>query len=140
MSRQSSHRPTRSVVATALATVALLLAACSPTTAELTDPAEILQAGAASLGEMETVHLRGAIDGEIPLELGGIGGGAFHAAVPAEVGVGAVGVALVVGDVVLEVVRHQIVQREAVVTSDEVDAVYGKPALRLIEVAAPGQS
>jgi len=76
MSRQPSRRPVRSVVATALATVALFLAACSPTTAELTDPSEVLQAGAASLGEMETVHLRGAIDGEIPLELGGIGGGA----------------------------------------------------------------
>jgi hypothetical protein len=65
------------VVATTLATLALLLAACSPSTvAELTDPAEILQAGAASLGEMETVHLRGAVDGELPLDLGGLGGGA----------------------------------------------------------------
>jgi hypothetical protein len=74
MSLQPSHRPTRSAIAAALATVALLLAACSPTTAELTDPAEILQAGAASLGEMETLHLRGLVEGELPLAIGGGGG------------------------------------------------------------------
>jgi hypothetical protein len=76
MSRQRSLRTTRSVVATALATIVLVLAACSPSTPELTDPAEILQAGAASLGEMETVHLRGVVDGDLPLDLGGLGGGA----------------------------------------------------------------
>lgn len=76
MSRQPSHRPARPVAATALAIVVLLLVACSPSTPELTAPGEILQAGAASLGEMETVHVRGAIDGELPLELGGVGGGA----------------------------------------------------------------
>ena len=37
---------------------------------------EILQAGAASLGEMGTFHLRGAIDGEVALDIGGTGGGA----------------------------------------------------------------
>ncbi len=76
MPRQPSHRPTWSVTVAALATVALLLAACSPTTAELTDPAEILQAGAVSLGEMETAHVRGTVDGELPLDIGGAGGGA----------------------------------------------------------------
>jgi len=36
--------------------------------------------------------------------------------------VGAVAVVLAVGDVVLDVVRHEVVQREAVVRRDEVDA------------------
>lgn len=74
--RPASRPALRPAVVAALAAVALVVAACSPTATELTDPAEILQAGAASLGEMETVHLRGAIDGEIPLDIGGAGGGA----------------------------------------------------------------
>ncbi len=71
-------RPRRlalSVIA-GLAFVALVAAACGSSTAPLTDPVEILQAGAASLGEMKTVHLRGAIEGDVRLDLGGAGGGA----------------------------------------------------------------
>jgi hypothetical protein len=56
--------------------IALVAAACGSSAPALTDPVEILQAGAASLGEMKTVHLRGVIEGEISLDLGGAGGGA----------------------------------------------------------------
>ncbi len=59
-----------------VALVAFVVAACGSRTAPLTDPVEILQAGAASLGEMKTVHIRGAIEGEVSLDLGGVGGGA----------------------------------------------------------------
>ena len=58
-----------------LALLALVTAACGSSTAALTDPGEILQKGAASLGEMKTFHLRGTIDGAVPLDLGGLGGG-----------------------------------------------------------------
>jgi hypothetical protein len=70
-----STRPLRPLAAV-LAMLALLLAACGPSQPELTDPVEILQAGAASLGEMETLHVRGLVEGEIPLAIGGAGGGA----------------------------------------------------------------
>lgn len=63
-----------SAAAVALAAVALLAAACGPSQPELSDPVEILQAGAASLGEMETLHVRGLVEGEIPLAIGGGGG------------------------------------------------------------------
>jgi hypothetical protein len=72
-----TRRPAPRVAAIAL--VALVVAACgagataAPT---LTDPAEILQAGAASLGEMDTLHVRGLVEGELPLDIGGVGGGA----------------------------------------------------------------
>jgi hypothetical protein len=62
----------------ASAVFALVVAACgagataAPT---LTDPVEILQAGAASLGEMKTLHVRGLVEGELPLDVGGAGGG-----------------------------------------------------------------
>jgi hypothetical protein len=60
-----------------LATLALAVAACGgPSAPALTDPAEILQKGAASLGQLKTVHLRGTVDGEIAIDAGGIGGGA----------------------------------------------------------------
>ena len=55
----------------------------------------------------------------------GIVGGAFDAAIPASVVVGAVAVLLAVRLVVLLVVGDQIVQGEAVVTGDEVDALLG---------------
>lgn len=58
-----------------LALLALVAAACGPNTPALTDPVQILQKGAASLGEMKTFHLRGTIDGEVPLDLGGMGDG-----------------------------------------------------------------
>lgn len=58
-----------------LAFLALVAAACGPNTPALTDPGEILRKGAASLGEIKTFHLRGTVDGEVPLDLGGVGGG-----------------------------------------------------------------
>jgi hypothetical protein len=58
-----------------LAVLAFAAAACGPGTPALTDPGEILQKGAASLGEMRTFHLRGTVDGEVPLSIGGGGGG-----------------------------------------------------------------
>lgn len=58
-----------------LALLALVAAACGPTAPALTDPGQILQKGAASLGVMKTFHLRGTVDGEVPLNLGGVGVG-----------------------------------------------------------------
>ena len=69
-----ADRPARLVLAAMLVAIVFATAACSPTKAELTDPVEILQAGAASLGDMKSFHLRGAVDGEIPLSIGGGGG------------------------------------------------------------------
>ena len=68
---RSARRP----LAATLALLALAAAACGPGTPALTDPGEILQNGAASLGEMRTFHVRGTVDGEVPLDLGGAGGG-----------------------------------------------------------------
>jgi hypothetical protein len=73
MTRLFPRRAPPPSVAAGLVVLALAVAACGPGTPELTDPVEILQAGAASLGELETVHLRGAVDGEV--DVGGIGGG-----------------------------------------------------------------
>jgi hypothetical protein len=70
--RIHSGRRSRPIVAGLGA--ALAVAACGPSTPPLSDPAEILQAGAASLGTIDTVHLRGAIDGLLPIDLGGSGG------------------------------------------------------------------
>lgn len=73
------HRRSAPPIVAVVALVALLVAACgtgataAPT---LTDPAEILQAGAASLGEMETLQVRGLVEGELPLDIGGVGSGA----------------------------------------------------------------
>lgn len=66
------------LAACTLAVIVLVAAACGSgsTAPALTDPVQILQKGAASLGEMKTFHLRGAIDGEVPLSIGGQGGGA----------------------------------------------------------------
>jgi hypothetical protein len=72
-------RPRRFAPPPVIAVLALLVlaaAACGPSVPALTDPAEILQKGAASLGTLKTVHVRGAIDGEVPLSIGGAGGGA----------------------------------------------------------------
>ncbi len=77
MLHSASGRAYRPLLAAALATIVLVaVAACGPSATPLTDPVEILQAGAASLGELETVHLRGAIDGEVAINALGIGGGA----------------------------------------------------------------
>ena len=65
---------------------------------------------------------------------------AHHAAVPGEVVVAAVAVALAVGVVVLGVVGHQVVQREAVVRDHKVDPVVRLPARqRSASVQAPSQ-
>jgi len=74
---RSSWPPATAVPALlALAVIALVAAAgCGPGAPPLTDPAQILQKGAASLGEMRTFHLRGTVDGEVTLSIGGVGGG-----------------------------------------------------------------
>jgi hypothetical protein len=74
MTRLPSPPAARPALLLALVAVVLATVACSPAKAELTDPVQILQAGATSLGDMKSFHLRGAIDGEIPLSLGGAGG------------------------------------------------------------------
>jgi len=74
---RSSWPPASAVPALlALAVIAQVAAAgCGPGTPALSDPAEILQEGAASLGEMKTFRLRGTVDGEVPLSIGPPGGG-----------------------------------------------------------------
>src|SRR6516165_6963829 len=71
---------------------------------------------------------------------GGIVGRPLGAAVPRKVVVVAVAVALAVGLVVLAVVGHQVVEGEAVVAGDEVDAVAGHALLPLVEVGAAGEA
>ena len=66
-------------------------------------------------------------------------GRALDAAVPAQVVVGAVAVVLAVRLVVLPVVRDQVVQREAVVAGDEVDALLRLPLLVAVQVRAAEQ-
>src|SRR5205085_10856326 len=70
----------------------------------------------------------------------GIVARAFDAAVPAVVVVGAVVVPFAVGLVVLLVVRDEVVQREAIVAGDEVDAVDRQMAARLVEIGAAGHA
>src|SRR6516162_3677733 len=83
-------------------------------------------------------------DGEVldlpfPQRLDGwIVGWAFAAAVPAQVFVDAVAVTLAVGVVVLVVVGDQVVEREAVVASNEVDTIDGEMAAGLVYVGAAG--
>jgi hypothetical protein len=74
MSRRAARRP--AFVAFVALAAAFALAACGSGTPTLTDPIEILQKGAASLGELKSVHVRGAIDGEVALDIGGLGSGA----------------------------------------------------------------
>jgi hypothetical protein len=74
-----SCRPRRPLAAASAALVAVALAVigaagCGQGTPALTDPAQILQKGAASLGEMKSFRLRGTVDGEVPLSIGGAGG------------------------------------------------------------------
>jgi hypothetical protein len=77
MSRLTVSRRARPAFTGALAALAIVLVAgCAPSTPALTDPGQILQKGAASLGEMKSFHVRGAIDGEVPLSIGGAGGSA----------------------------------------------------------------
>jgi hypothetical protein len=65
-----------------------------------------------------------------------IRGFSLDAAVPAYVVVAAIAIALAVPFVVLAVVADEVVEREAVVAGDVVDAVAGKPAAA-VEVGAP---
>ena len=64
----------------------------------------------------------------------------FDAAVPAQVVVDAVAVALAVRLVVLVVVGDEVVEREAVVRGDEVDAVRRAAAAALVDVRAAGDA
>ena len=68
--------------------------------------------------------------------IGGVVGRPLHPAVPAQVPVAAVAVALAVRLVVLRVVRDEVVEREAVVAGDEVDAGPGLAVLVAVDVRA----
>ena len=70
---------------------------------------------------------------------GGIVGRSFHAAVPTQVVGRAIQVVVTVRFVVLGVVGHQVVQREAVMAGDEVDALLRLPLLVSEHVGAAGQ-
>ena len=61
----------------------------------------------------------------------------FHAAIPTSVIVGAVAILFPVCLIVLGVVAHQILQSEAVVRGDEVDAGIGTPSAACVEIARP---
>src|SRR5690606_31636253 len=74
------------------------------------------------------------------LEDARIVGLALYTRVPRDVVVAAVAVALAVGLVVLLVVGDEVVQRETVVSGDEVDAGIRQPAVALVEVAAARES
>ena len=72
--------------------------------------------------------------------IAGSSAGTFHAAIPTVVGVAAVGVIVAVRQVVLLVVRDQIVQREAIVAGHEVDAVIRLARAGQIEVGTSQQA
>ena len=73
-----------------------------------------------------------------PLD-GRVVGRPFDAAVPAAVVVGAVAVVFAVGLVVLVVVGDEVVEREAVVAGDEVDALLGLALLVAVDLGAADQ-
>src|SRR6266496_893988 len=78
----------------------------------------------------------------LPLPQGdhlGVVGRPLGAAVPGAVVVAAVAVVLAVGLVVLLVVADQVVEGEAVVSGDEVDAGVGTAAVRLVQVRGAGE-
>src|SRR5262249_62049396 len=70
----------------------------------------------------------------------GIVARAFRAAVPGAVEVLSVAVVVAIGLVVLLVVGDQVLQREAIVAGDEVDARVRPPAVVLIEVGGPREA
>src|SRR5262249_1154278 len=70
---------------------------------------------------------------------GGVVRRSFRAAVPTMVVVGAVLVARAGGLVVLVVVADEVLEREAVVARNEVDAGVGPPAALFVEIAAAGE-
>ena len=63
-------------------------------------------------------------------------GGSLHAAIPAQIVIGAVAVVLAIGLVVLVVVRHQIIEGEAVMAGHEIDALLGLALLVSVDVRA----
>src|SRR5262245_2941151 len=65
---------------------------------------------------------------------GGIVGRTLHTAVPAVVVVAAVLIVLTIGVIVFVVVTDQVVEREAIVTGDEIDAGIGLPPIALVQV------
>ena len=65
---------------------------------------------------------------------------AFGAAVPTVVVVRAIAIFLAVRLVMFLVVAHEIAQREAVVSGDEIEARARAPAIVCVEIAAAGQS
>jgi hypothetical protein len=68
-----------------------------------------------------------------PLD-GWVVGRAFQAAVPAQVVVDTVAIGLAVFLIVLVVIAHQVVEGEAVVAINEIDAIDGQMAAALIYV------
>ena len=71
---------------------------------------------------------------------GQIVGGAFDAAVPTDVVVGAVAIVFAVGFVVFVVVADQVGQREAVVAGDEIDAGVRPPAAPFVQIARAAEA
>src|SRR5262245_105159 len=67
-------------------------------------------------------------------------GGTFDAVVTAVVVVVAVPVVLAVIEIVLALVAHQVVEREAVVGGDEIDTVIRPAAARLVKIAGACES
>ena len=58
----------------------------------------------------------------------------FMPTVPAEVVIGPIAVLLTVRIIVLAIVGHQVIQGEAIVSNDEVDALVGFPACMLLKL------
>src|SRR5208282_5690787 len=65
---------------------------------------------------------------------GGVVGGAFHSTIPTSVVIGAVTIILAVGLVVPLVIGHQVIQGEAVVAGDEVNALLGLPLFMPVDL------
>ena len=59
------------------------------------------------------------------------------AAIPTVIRVAAVGVVIAVCEVVLVVVRNQIVERKSVVASDKINALSSRPIPSIIQIGAP---
>ena len=64
----------------------------------------------------------------------------FRTIVVADVVVVAITIVFAIGFVVLILVRHQVVHREAIMAGDEVDAAKRWPSIMFIQIAAAGQS
>ncbi len=68
---------------------------------------------------------------------GGIRGGTFDTAVPAQIVVCAIAVLFTVGLVMFAVIGHKIIKCEAIVGRDIVDAAAGKPLMVLKKICTP---